>query len=138
MYASSSYARSASTMNSVASSAIWIIVSLVLAIVGGIVLYFTFLKKDNEGKYTGFLGWMYDFLTFKKLTIENVLKILYLICAIFVTLFSFATISTSFIAFLLYLVVGNLIVRIAYELILVRLIICRNTTEINKKLDKKD
>lgn len=45
MYASSSYARSASTMNSVASSAIWIIVSLVLAIVGGIVLYFTFLKK---------------------------------------------------------------------------------------------
>ena len=51
MYASSSYARSASTMNSVASSAIWIIVSLVLAIVGGIVLYFTFLKKDNEGKY---------------------------------------------------------------------------------------
>lgn len=87
MYASSSsYARSASTMNSVASSAIWIIVSLVLAIVGGIVLYFTFLKKDNEGKYTGFLGWMYDFLTFKKLTIENVLKILYLICAIFVTL----------------------------------------------------
>ena len=131
MYASS-YARSASTMNSVASSAIWIIVSLVLAIVGGIVLYFTFLKKDNEGKYTGFLGWMYDFLTFKKLTI------LYLICAIFVTLSSFATISTSFIAFLLYLVVGNLVVRIAYELILVRLIICRNTTEINKKLDKKD
>ena len=114
MYASSSYARSASTMNSVASSAIWIIVSLVLAIVGGIVLYFTFLKKDNAGKYTGFLGWMYDFLTFKKLTIENVLKILYLICAIFVTLSSFATISTSFIAFLLYLVVGN------------------------KKLDKKD
>ena len=81
---------------------------------------------------------MYDFLTFKKLTIENVLKILYLICAIFVTLSSFATISTSFIAFLLYLVVGNLVVRIAYELILVRLIICRNTTEINKKLDKKD
>ena len=51
---------------------------------------------------------------------------------------SFSIISTSFIAFLLYLVIGNLAVRIAYELILVRLIICRNTTEINKKLDKKD
>ena len=136
MYASSSYARSASTMNSVASSAIWIIVSLVLAIVAA--LTWGDLKEDNEGKYTGFLGWMYDFLTFKKLTIENVLKILYLICAIFVTLSSFATISTSFIVFLVYLVAGNLVVRIAYELILVRLIICRNTTEINKKLDKKD
>ena len=54
MYASSSYARSASTMNSVASSAIWIIVSLVLAIVGGIVLYFTFLKKDNEENILAF------------------------------------------------------------------------------------
>ena len=136
MYASS-YARS-STMNSLAASGIWVIVSIVLAIVGGIAVYFTFLKKENEVKYTGFWGWMYDFLTFKKLTIESVLKILYLICALFVTLSSFSIISTSFIAFLLYLVIGNLAVRIAYELILVRLIICRNTTEINKKLDKKD
>ena len=85
MYASS-YARS-STMNSLATSGIWVIVSIVLAIVGGIALYFTFLKKENEGKYTGFWGWMYDFLTFKKLTIESVLKILYLICALFVQVF---------------------------------------------------
>ena len=69
------YARNASSMNSFESSAVWIIISMVLAVVGGIVLYFTFLKKDNEGKYTGFWGWMYDFLTFKKLTIESVLKI---------------------------------------------------------------
>ncbi len=132
------YAKSTPAMSLVASSAIWVIVSIVLAIVGGIVLYFTFLKKENEGKYTGFLGWMYDFLTFKKLTIENVLKILYLICAIFITLSSFSMISASFLAFLLYLVVGNLVARVSYELILVKLIICRNTTEINKKLDKKD
>ena len=78
------------------------------------------------------------FFTFKKLTIENVLKILYLICAIFITLSSFSMISASFLAFLLYLVVGNLVARVSYELILVKLIICRNTTEINKKLDKKD
>lgn len=132
------YARNASSMNSFESSAVWIIISMVLAVVGGIVLYFTFLKKDNEGKYTGFFGWMYDFLTFKKLTIESVLKILYLICALFITLSSFAMISVSFLTFLVYFVVGNLVARISYELILVRLIICRNTTEINKKLDKKD
>ena len=47
-------------------------------------------------------------------------------------------ISASFLAFLLYLVVGNLVARVLYELILVKLIICRNTTEINKKLDQKD
>ena len=133
----SSYARNTITSSSaLAGSAVWVIISLVLAIVGGIALYFTFLSKKNEGKFTGFLGWMYDFLTFKKMVIENILKILYLIVATFITLSSFSVISSSFLAFLVYLVVGNLIARVCYELFLVILVICRNTTEINKKLDK--
>mgnify|MGYP000280791365 CR=1 FL=1 len=74
----------------------------------------------------------------KKLVIENILKILYLIVAIFITLSSFSLISTSFLAFLSYLVIGNVIARVGYELFLVVLIICRNTTEISKKLDKRD
>lgn len=137
----SSYARSTySTTPNLFSSgnAIWVIISLVIAIIGGIVLYFTFLSKKNEGKFTGFLGWMYDFLTFKKMVIENILKILYLVIAMFITLSSFALISTSFLSFLCYLVIGNLIARISYELFLVLLVICRNTTDINKKLTKTE
>ena len=112
----------------------WIVISLVLAIIGGIVLYFTYLAKKNENKFTGFWGWMYDFLTFKKMVIENILRITYLIIALFVTLSSFALISESFLAFIMYLIIGNLSVRLIYELSLVVLILCRNTTEINKKL----
>ena len=125
-----------STSRGLASSGnlIWIIISAVLAVVGGIVLYFTFLSKKNEGKFAGFLGWMYDFLTFKKMVIENILKVCYLIVAIFITLASFALISVNFVSFLLMLVIGNLAARIMYELFLVVLVICRNTTEINKKL----
>ena len=118
------------------ASGIWTIVSVILAIIGGIVLYFTFLSKKNEGKLTGFLGWLYDFLTFKKMMIENVLKILYIIVALFVTLSSFGLISISFLAFLLTLVIGNVLTRVIYELLLVKLVICKNTTEINKKLNK--
>ena len=114
------------------ASGIWTIVSVILAIIGGIVLYFTFLSKKNEGKFTGFLGWLYDFLTFKKMMIENVLKILYIIVALFVTLSSFGLISISFLAFLLTLVIGNVLTRVIYELLLVKLVICKNTTEINK------
>ena len=84
------------------------------------------------------LGWMYDFLTFKKMMIENLLKILYLIAALFITLGSFALISTSFIAFLMTLVFGNIAARVGYELFLVTLVICRNTTDINKKLGNKE
>jgi hypothetical protein len=134
---SSSYAKGYST-SSFSGSAVWIIISLVLAVVGGIALYFTFLSKKNEGKYTGFLGWMYEFLTFKKMVIENILRILYLIVALFITLSSFAMISTSFLSFIVYLVVGNLIARISYELFLVILVICRNTTDINNKLNNSN
>lgn len=128
----SSYARS-STMASMDSS-IWLIIAAVLAVVGGFVLYFTFLSKRNEGKFTGFLGWMYEFLNFKKMTIEGILKVTYLIVALYITLGSFAFIGTSFLAFLSMLVFGNLTARIIYEFSLILLVICRNTTEINNKL----
>ncbi len=124
--------------SSMGGNSIWIIISAVLAVVGGIAVYFTFLSKKNEGKFNGFLGWMYDFLTFKKMVIENILKIVYLIIALFITLSSFAVISSSFLAFLLYLAIGNLVARVIYELCLVILVICRNTTEINKKMSNKD
>lgn len=129
---------STTTATKAASGMIWVVISAILAVIGGIVLYFTFLSKKNEGKFTGFLGWMYDFLTFKKMMIENLLKILYLIAALFITLGSFALISTSFIAFLMTLVFGNIAARVGYELFLVTLVICRNTTDINKKLGNKE
>ena len=116
---------------------IWLIISAVLAIVGGIVLYFTFLKKSNDGKFSGFLGWMYDFLTFKKMLIENLLKVLYLIVAVFITLSSFAVIGESFLLFLVSIIGGNLVARIVYEFLLVALVMCRNTTDINDKLTVK-
>ena len=122
--------------NQAMGSSIWLIVAFILAVVGGIVLYFTFLSKKNEGKFTGFLGWMYDFLSFKKLLAENLLRVLYLIMALFVTLGSFAFISLNFFAFIIFLVLGNVIARILYEFLLIRLLICRNTTEIKYKLSK--
>ena len=112
---------STTTATKAASGMIWVVISAILAVIGGIVLYFTFLSKKNEGKFTGFLGWMYDFLTFKKMMIENLLKILYLIATIFITLGS-----------------GNIAARVGYELFLVTLVICRNTTDINKKLGNKE
>ena len=70
--------------------------------------------------------------------IENLLKILYLIAALFITLGSFGLISTSFLAFLMMLIFGNVAARVVYELLLVTLVICRNTTDINKKLSKSE
>ena len=136
-YYGSSLSRSSSSLGAMSgANGVWMIIALVLAIIGGIVLYFTFLAKRNETKFKGFWGWMYDFLSFKKMVIENILRITYLIIALFITLSSFALISINFLSFIIYLVVGNLVIRLTYELSLVVLILCRNTTEINKKLSE--
>ncbi len=115
---------------------IWTIVSAILALIGGIVLYFTVFANKNEEKYKGFMAWLYDFIKFKKLYITTVLKISYLVGAIFLTLFSFALISVSFLSFLLTLTLGNLLLRMVYEFSLVLLSIHENVAEINKKIKK--
>lgn len=124
--------------NSMEGITTWLIIAAVVAVIGGLVLYFTFLSRKNEGKYKGFLGWTYEFLNFKRFTIESFLKITYLMAAIFTTLGSFAAISESFLTFLLILIGGNLLLRVMYEFSLVMLIICRNTIDINNKLIKKE
>ena len=113
---------------------IWLGISIALAVVGSIVLYFTFLRKSNDQKFKGFLGWMYDFLSFKKLFLEDFLKVLYLGLTIFVFLYSFAMIRISFVSFLVYLFGGLIGLRITFELTLVLLMICRNTTNISNKV----
>ena len=129
--------RTITSMSSAVGSTVWIILSLILAIVGGILVYFLFLSKKNEGKFTGFVGWLYDFLSFKKMFLEALLKITYLIVAIYITLSSFALIGESFLGFLLQLILGNVIARVVYEFSLVLLVICRNTTDIAKNTSKK-
>lgn len=115
-------------------AAVWAIISLVAAIIGGLTLYFVFLKKEN--KFEGALKWFHDFFNFKKLLLEDILKVCYLILAIYITLSSFGLIAVNFLAFVLMLVVGNLVLRIVYETAILLITICKNTTEINSKMKK--
>ena len=114
-------------------SQVWTIVSLILALIGCFVVYFIFVAKKDTPKQK-FLAWLKEFLSFKKMLIEVILKISYLFFAIFITLGSFSLIGTSFLAFLLTLVFGNLIIRLIYEGVLMMIMIWKNTTEINKKM----
>ncbi len=112
---------------------IWAIITFVLALVGCFLVYFLFVVKKGEPKEK-FLAWLKSFLSFDKMLIEPILKIAYIFTAIYITLGSFALISTSFIAFLLTLVFGNLVARLGYEAAIMLVMIWKNTTDINKKL----
>ena len=115
--------------------AIWIFIAFILALIGGVLTYFLFVKKKNS--YKGFTAWLHDFLNFKTLFIEAIMKIAYCFAVIFITLFSFGLISmpgVGFLAFLLTLILGNLGARVAYEFMMLTLILVRNTTDISRKL----
>ena len=127
------YSSSPSIFNSGTGGTVWTLVSLILALIGCFVIYFLFVVKKENPKQK-FLVWLKDFLSFKKMLIETILKIAYLFLAIFITLGSFALIGTSFLSFLLTLVFGNILIRIMFEGILIMIMIWKNTTEINKKL----
>lgn len=117
-------------------SGAWGIISLVLAIVGGIAAYIVFLAPKNEKKFTGFVKWLYDFLSFKFLTIEVILKVVYIIAAIYTTLSAFGFIGTSAILFFGTLIIGNLVLRLAFEGALLLIMMYKNTKDIRDSLKK--
>ena len=136
LYSSNSLSSLSRTSSAMDTLGVWSIIALVIGVVGGIALYFTFLNKKNDGKWTGFLGWLYNTLTFKNMIVETILKILYLVIAIFITLYSLGLIAVNIILALGLLVIGNIILRVCYEFMLLAIITCTNTSDINSKLNK--
>lgn len=115
------------------------VIAILVAIILGVVLYFTFLNKKNEGKYTGTPGKIYNFLNFNKFYAEDILKLLYIISAAVLTVASiiFMFLGTKlFVASLLLLVLGNVALRVGYELVMMFIILCRKTVSVDRRLEK--
>jgi len=118
-------------------SEVWIIVSVLLAVIGGIILYNTYFSKSNKDKFTGIKKVLYDFVNFKFTIIEPIFKVLYLIIAIALTLSSLSLITSNFFEFIAVIVFGNIVVRLVFELLLLTLKLMKDVSEINIKLTKK-
>ena len=132
------------TVNNIESVAVWTIVSLILAIIGGVLVYFLFVKGKNL-KLSPTLKKIRDLLDFKVMLIEPILKIVYLISTIFVILVSFSAISHNFLLFLLILILGPVFIRLIYEASLILVMtwkntkqICENTSPKTKDTEKKE
>ena len=121
--------------NQSSSAVSWTVIAFILAIVGGILAYCLFVKQDKKLD-NKFLVWLKNFLDFKEILIEPILKVTYIVFAIYITLTSFNLIGTSFVAFLATLLLGNLLLRVIYESSLMFVMIWKNTKEINNKMTK--
>ena len=119
-----------------AGAGIWTIIALILAIIGGVLVHFLFVKAKQEPKGK-FLVWLKDFLAFKTMWIEPIMKVLYYIGTIFVVLASFSLISVSFLSFILTLVLGPIVIRLLYEGAMMFIMIWHNTQTIADNTKKK-
>lgn len=124
------------TANTLEGTGVWTIISLILAIVGGILVYFLFVKAKEDPK-NKFLKWLKDFLAFKTMWIETILKVLYYILTIFFILGSFALIPVSFLSFISTLVLAPIVIRLIYEFSMMFIMIWRNTADIAKNTGSK-
>ncbi len=118
---------------------IWMIIAAIISIVGGILVYFLFVKAKDEPKGK-FLKWLKDFLTFKVMWIESILKVVYYIATIFIILNSFSFLAlggTGVLMWLLTLVLGPVILRVLYESTMMFIMIWRNTRDIAENTKKK-
>lgn len=122
--------------NSFTLSEVWIIISLLLAVIGGVFLFTTYFSKDKEKKYTGLKKKAYDFINFKITLIEPIFKLLYLISAIAITLCSFIYITENFFYFIGLLIFGNIMLRIIFELLLLTLKLFKDVSKIEKQIKK--
>ena len=115
------------------NTGVWVIVAFVIAIIGAVLAYFLFVKPEK--KYPNkFVNWLRSFLNFGEMLIEPILKVTYIFFALFITLGSFELIGSDFLSFLLTLVLGNVIIRVIYEVSMMTVGIWKNTKEINKKM----
>lgn len=126
-----------SAINNVESIGVYMIIAIILGIIGSILIYFLFLNPKKEDDYQGFVKKLYDFLSFKTMTLEHFLKILYLFNAIFITIFSLSLISVNFLSFLLVFIVGNILARMIAEGSLLILMIYRRLNDINNNVKPK-
>ena len=113
----------------------WIIVSMVIALAGGIVTYFLFVNEKTRitKKFPKFR----DFLSGDMILLEHLVKIVYLVLTIYAILGSFALISFSFWAFMYQLIVTPIEIRLIYELVLMFIRIWHNTDAIKENTKKK-
>ena len=110
------------------------LVTFIIAIAATIIIYTVFMDKRNKDTYSNPLKKLFDYLHFNKFFMEPILKITYIFCSLYITITAFGYIGTSFLLFFLLLILGNILLRMVFEGLMVIYKIDLTLNEINKKM----
>jgi len=123
----------------------WGIVALILAL-GGTVASLILITPDKmRSKLNGFLRFVHDLFNFKFLFIEKVLQFCYILLTLYVfTEGFFMLFQTTYWGDslagqgLLTMILGPIIIRIMYELLMMFVLLIKNVIQINNKLKNQN
>ena len=116
--------------------------------VGATVCAFIFILPEKKAaKLPKFLRMVADILNFKDLLLEKIMKVLYVFATAYCLMAGFFmlfsgyrygwTFRSTALEGLLVMFIGPIVVRLAFEGIMMFILLVKNTIEINKKLPKK-
>ena len=110
-------------------------IAVLAAVILGLVMFFVFLRKSNEGRFAGFRKTMYNLLTFNRFYAEDIIKFIYVIAACIATVAGIVMIILgSFVIGIIMLVAVNIILRISAELVMMFIILCKKTVSVDRRL----
>jgi len=113
----------------------WIVMAI--AAIVGLVLFFTFLRRKNENKFHGGTRKVYNFFNFNRFYTEDIIRLLYIMCAFALTAGGVVYIIRGSIILGIALIIGgNLALRLLSELMVVFMVMVRRLVSVDKKLSK--
>ena len=127
------------------TNVIFIAISLILAI-GATVLAFIFIVPEKQReKLSAFGKFLHDTCNFKYLMVEKILQALYILSTAFVIIFGvFMLFSVRYDYWngttwnggtgILLIVLGPILIRLGYELMMMAILLLKNVISINRKL----
>lgn len=114
---------------------VWTIIAVILSVVAALLAYFLYIKSKTDFK--GFLKSLRDFLSFKTMYIEVLAKMFYIAMTVYYVLTSINYLillgGNGILPFFAQLLLYPLVIRFAYEFIMVIVKIWRNTEKMAEK-----
>lgn len=130
-----------STSGAMQGIMIWTIVAAVIAIVGSIMIYFLFIKSKSNFK--GALKTLRDYLSGDMIHIESLAKMFYYAALVYVILSSInnlimigiggVDVGMCILSFFAQLLLGPIVVRLVFEIVMMFIRIWKNTENLKKK-----
>ena len=131
------------------------ILAIILAIVATILAFIFIVPEKGLVKSNAFFKFLHDTVNFKYLIIEKILQTVYIIATAFVILFGFFMLfyvqpGVSFGGYaltsskwmggygLLIMILGPIVVRLAYEGLMMAILLIKNVIQINSKLKNEN